>query len=331
VYFQLLQNEVDTEEIADDWQLLMKDCTSRCIRRNSHKNCGICDAVISQMKHCATASCDTNSCALCYRVVVLISQHYAECSRQLQQREPCYCQRYLDSSSNPSSTSSADFGMVSADRVRSYLLSVFPSVSDNAVAAAADDDDDEAYDQGDGDDKDFDSDSSDDSIMMPSFSSDISASQTSANETPGSSVPEGGAFGISDGLSGLCGRGVSSACSVASPVTADAMRSKKPVLKCRGVYMASEMSDPRLFVSVDAPPHTAGLPSEAIHSVPVTGASRPRGKMCYGTKSQLWQYARLWQNYADRARESGTLRDLPPGGVILHDFRNVSHLSVKFI
>ena len=350
------------EAISDDWHPLINDCMSRCLRGDSHENCKICEALVIQLKHCATASCDSSVCGACGRVVLLISQHYAECGRQLKQPEHCYCSRYLATCPNPATTCSSGVEMVSVDGVRQYLLSVFPSLLDhNAAAAAADDDDDdddvacdcgdgddkdfnssddddddddddednevdeqeeEAGDHGVGDDKDIDSDSSDDSLMMPSFSSESSSFQLPA-------VPESGAFGIAN--LALCGRGVNSPTTTALPAVGDVTQLVKPVVKRLEAVVVSEAADPRLCVSFEAPAGTGGSHTGVLHSVPVTGASRPLGKVCYGTKSRLQQFANLLHNYADRARENRmqSSRELPGGGVVLYDFRKVSLHSVQ--
>jgi len=293
------------EAIDDNWRLLLKDCTAVCLLQACHENCSICDALMLQLKHCATASCDVNTCSVCHRVVILISMHYAEC-RRFQQH--CCCNLYLTASPNLVSAFLPDVMMVSICAVRTFLLSVFQTLSnqDAAAAAAADDDDD------DGDDKDFDSDSSDDSIMMPSF-------QLPSNKTPRSAVPHGGAISITDDLPGFSGRGINSA--TTGSVANDTQPTRRMSQRLE-TAMAAEMSDPRLCISSECRAGAVGLHNEAIHSVPV----RPRGKMRYGSKSVLRKFASLWQNYADRARQDGLCRlhELPVGGVILDEFRDVS-------
>jgi len=341
---QLLQNEADVEAIADEWHSILQDCTSVCLSGDSHDCCEICEALVLQLKHCATAACDVNSCGACGRVAALISLHHVRCS-QTQQR--CCHGRYLSSSSTSASHPFTE--QMSVDRVRSYLLSVFfPTPSDHGDG----DDDGDDY-EADEDEKDFDSDHSDDSIMMPSFSSDIPSSQPPTDESLGSVVPQGGAYD----LPVLFGRGIDSATTMPSPVRPDDIHHTEPAAKSVG---ATEMSDPQLFISSEVPASTAGFPGgamgfpsgpirsvpvrvipsgtagfpgEPIHSVPVTSSQRPRGRIRYGTKSQLRQYASLWQNYADRARQDGTqtLHDLPVGGVILEDFRCVSHSVVSSV
>jgi len=314
--FQLMQNEVHIESIARYWYSLIKDHISICLGGESHENCKICDMLVLQLKHCSTACCDISSCSMCHRVVAFISLHYAKC-RQLQQQ--CCCSRYLAAYPNPSSTSSPHIEMVSVDRVRSYLLSVFPVLSDH-----------EDDDVDDGDDGDFDSDSSDDSIMMPSFPSDTPSFQPTADETPGSAVPEGGTHGTARDLPRLSGRGINSNTSFLPPGFASNVQWTTPVLRSVG---AAGVSDPRVCISAVAPPSNVGFPGGAIHSVPVTSRFRPGGKVRYGTKSQLRQFASLCQVYTDRARQDGmqTFGELPLGGIILDDFRDVSCLSVKLV
>ena len=327
--FQLLQNEVEVTAIADDWQSIVMDCTSICLAGDSHKNCTICDALVIQLKHCAAASCDVNSCVVCQRVVAVISLHYADCRQRPQQ---CCCGRYL--------TASPDFAAtftLCVDQVRSYLLSLFPALPDRVDDDDGDDDD---KDDGDGDgneddlgneeDKDYNSDSSDDSIMMPSFSSDISSFQPPASETPGSAVPEGGACGIMRDLPGLFGRGINSATTVTPPRFGNDPHRTLPVLESVGAARVAEMSDPRLCISSEASPGTVDMGSA---SMPVISGSRPRGRMQYGTKSRLQKLASSWQSYADLAKRDGMqrLHELPAEGVILDDFRNVSCHTVMMM
>ena len=236
--------------------------------------------------------------------------------------------------------------MLPIDRVRPYLRSVFQSASgqdddddddddekeedeekflsvsehcSGTAAAAADDDDDHK-----GFNRDFDSDSSDDSLMMPSFSSSEFSSpfQPPSFETPGLALPEGRGFGIAAtrDLPGLSGRGVDT--SDGLPGFASATQPRRPGT----IFLEAVASDPRLCVSFDAPTAAAVCQTEAVASVPAAMVSRPRGRMRYGTKSELCKFARWWQNFAERARRNGTQssRELPLGGVILDDFRHVS-------
>jgi len=213
--------------------------------------------------------------------------------------------------------------MVPRDRVRAYLLSVFP-VSDRATGEDNrdnnfDDEDDgnEEYDDGD----DFDSDSSDDSIMMPSLSRDVPSVQvpaTTANDAP-DSAPQ-----IPHDMPTLFGRGVNSATAVPVEGLSDATQLTKPSAQAAGGAAAAEMSDPRVFMSFQAPTSTAALRGGVIHSVPATGRARPPGRVHYGSKIQLRRFASLWQVRTERARRDGMSDELFMEGVILTDFRNVS-------
>ena len=228
------------ECLTGDELSVIKDCISTCVRGDSHVNCRVCDAVVRQLKHCAVASCDTNSCSVCARVVTLVSLHRAEC-RQLAQR--CSCRQHLAASPDQTSASSECFEMVSVGRVRVFLLSVFRALSDHVDDGNEMDKDD---DDDDDDDDDVDSDSSEDSIMMPSFS-DIPSFQLPADRTPGST-------GIAQDLPALFGRGISSPIAVAPPGFAKDLQRSKSVLESAG----AAASDPRLCVSVAAPTSTAG-------------------------------------------------------------------------
>jgi len=294
---QLLQNEVDVESFDDNWRSVLTDCTSTCLRGNSHKECLICDAVMIQLTHCGTSWCGV-SCGVCRRVVALVSMHYAECSRT---QQPCHNRDYL----KDSCTSFQTVGTAALDRVRRYLQSVFLPCSDH------------------NDDKDdYDSDSSDDSIMMPSFSSDVSVSQAPHHGSPRSEALE------DDVLPTLRGRGVDSATAVLPEAITSTKLPTKPSVKSPGGALAAELSGPRVCISTQALNSAAVLRSGHIRSVPATSSLRPRGTMHYGTKTQLQQFASLWQNYADEAKLDGMprSRELPVAGVILDDFRNVCRL-----
>jgi len=230
------------------------------------------------------------------------------------------------------------------------LLSVFPTLPEHEVDDAAvdgdcvKDEDDCADNSGDDDDSDnlhddnsdsdssdrdifdhdrddedsIDSNTSDDSIMMPSFS-DISSLQLPDARALSFSAPEVGALGIAADLPSrrLIDRGADSAASGSSNV-----QQMKTVLKSVG----GVVPDPRLCMSV-APNSTLGLHQEgASHSVPASGSSRLRGRMHYGTKPRLRQLASVWQNYAERYRQDGTVLKLPTEGIIMNDFRDVSFL-----
>lgn len=318
--FQLLQNEVDTVTIADEWHPILTDCASACLQGNSHVGCEICDILVIQLKHCP--SCGIDHCNVCSRVAALISLHHASC-RQLQQRS-CRCVEFLSAPSRPTLDTSLPL-----ERVRVYLQSVFP-VSDHAVAedelsngVADKANDDNSVDSGD---KDYDSDSSDDSIMMPSFSDILSSGLPTnrANRAPGFGVPQGTADQIACNLPALSGRGIDSSDVISPRGFYDAEQPAS--LQAPVGVAAGEMSDPRVCISSAAPASAAGIHGRAIHSVPVTGGSQLRGRVHYGSKMELRQFASLWQVHADDARHNGTQRsnELPVQGIILRDFRNVS-------
>jgi len=350
--FQLLQNEVGTECRSEDWQSILSDCTSRCLSGCPHKNpqnctCRICDALMIQLQHCATANCDSNGCSVCGRIVMLISLHFDECYRQ--QERQCSCSRYLATSSSTNSMNASSYEMLPVDRVRSYLCSVFQSVSchdddddddkgDEAEflpvsgnsSAAADDNDDVDDDDHKGSNKDFDSDSSDDSLMMPSFSSSEISSpfQLPSIKTSSLALPGGhGSRIAARDLPVLSGRGVDTSDGLAGFAAASlAARPKTKHLE------AAVASNSRICVSLDAPTTGAAVSrTEAITSVPVAAVSRPRGNIRCGTKTELRKFAVRWQNFADRTRENGTqsIQELPLEGLILNDFRHVSHQSAE--
>ena len=242
------------ESLAGDELSVIKDCISTCVRGDSHMNCRVCDVLVLQLKHCAVARCDTNSCSLCGRVVTLVSLHHAECHHS---RQRCSCGRYLAVSSNQTSASLECFKMMSVERVRSFLSSIFPALSDCVYVGDErdeddgkddDDDDDDDVDDDDDDDgnEDTDSDSSEDSIMMPSFS-DIPPVHLPADKAPGST-------GIAPDSPALFGRGISSPVALAAPGFAKDLQRSKSVLEAAGVAAP----DPRLCVSVAAPTSTAG-------------------------------------------------------------------------
>lgn len=326
--FQLLQNEVDMNAIDEDWYPVLNECTSVCLCGDPHKDCNICGVLGIQLRHCA--SCDIDICVICSRICAVISMHYAKC-RQLQQ-QGCRFVEYLPASPNPALDTSGVVGMVPLDRVRVYLLSVFPvsghNDGENKLDGSFDNDSDDHDDdeEEEGDKGSYDSDSSEDSIMMPSFTFGVPSSQK-ANKSPSFPAREGIADQTGRDLPSLSGRGINSAANV--PVAnVHAAQQTKPLAQALGGAVAAETSDPRVCMSFHASAGTAGLRGGAIYSVPVTGGLRPRGKIHYGTKTELCQFANLWQVHADDARRDGTWRpgELPVEGVILRDFRKVSCL-----
>ena len=324
--FQLVQNEVNTEAIADEWRPIIKECTSVCLGGDLHKDCNICYILAIQTKHCA--SCHVDICAVCSRVVALISMHYAEC-RQLRQQS-CRCVEYLPASRNPALDSFSGVGMVSRDRVRAYLQSLFPT-SDHANVednnSDNDDDDDDGSD--DENDKDPDSDSSEDSIMMPSFSSNIPSVLMPSNKAsgaPGFNEPEGNAHRIAHNLPPLSGRGIDSATGLthATSGLTHTTQLMKPLSQAVGGAAGAAISDPCNCMSFQAQASSASLHGGVIHSVPVTGGLRRRSRICYGTKIELCQFAK--KVHSERARREALchLDDLHGDGVILKDFEHVS-------
>ena len=321
--FQLLHNEVNTESIADEWRPIIKECTSVCLRADLHKDCNICSVLDIQLKHCA--SCHVDICSVCSRIVALISMHYTEC-RQLQQ-QGCRCAEYLPASWNPDLDLYRENGMVPRDRVRAYLQSVCPA-SDHVDGedkyennSGSEDDDDDSSDE---DDKDYDSDSSEDSIMMPSFSLDLLQKPANRDDDiPGLNEPEDNAHWIAHSLSG---RGVNSAGAVPVERVSHTAQRTKPSAQLVGGAVAAAGTDPRICMSFQASASSRGLHDGVIHSVPVTGRLRPRGRVHYGTKMELRRFASLWQVRTERARRDGicNLGDLPVQGIILRDFRHVS-------
>jgi len=324
--FQLLHNEANTEAIDEEWLPIINECTSVCLRGDSHKDCSICYVLVIQLNHCATASCDVGGCEVCGRIVALVSLHYAECRHQL--ALSCRCREYLASSqtSKPVSTVFLDVGMMLVDGVRRYLQSVIPTLA----AHNADEDDDDNSDVNDDDihgDEDYDSDSSNSSIMMPSFSSSDPSFQPPSNKPSDSTLPEGGAFGFAPELPGLSGRGINSATAAPVPSFDIVGQPAKPVPRSPRVPKVIQIADPRVCISSEVPAGTVGH-GAVLHSVPVTGTFRPRGRMHYGTKSQLRKFASLWQNYTERAKSDAlhVPSNPPTEGLILDDCRGVSFI-----